>query len=367
MLKKTLFAILVVLMSGALTAILLEVVSRVVFSDPQQFMTRLEFRRTRPKPYEHSPYYSEAFMEEYERHALPPWKWDKENSALVLGDLKGTYYNVQNGYRATTGTPKSYQSRVFLSGGSTIYNEEVPDGFTVASYLQECLNQRSPDRYKVINDSIVAQTTEGQIGRLHLDQIQPGDTVIFYAGFNDLYYSVFEPRASDELITVPSYPPKVLTFSLAHKDQLSVFRALLFILTTIAPAVDSDPQLRERELNAFAEKYVDRIQDAWRFTLNHKARFFHFLQGTIYQKARLTEYENHLLKNHVQIPYKLGRLIVEGFPKVDTLARQSAWRETHFNLSHIFDQETANDVFLDFCHVNEVGNKLIADRICEAL
>ena len=52
------------------------------------------------------------------------------------------FFNVLNGFRFTTDTPLSHKKRVLLFGGSTLFSQEVPDKFTIASFLQRELNEK---------------------------------------------------------------------------------------------------------------------------------------------------------------------------------------------------------------------------------
>mgnify|MGYP007000117194 len=64
-----------------------------------------------------------------------PGKWllDKKYGGVKPSDYKGKWINVKNNRRVTINEPKNYLHTIYLFGGSTVYNGEVPDHLTIAS------------------------------------------------------------------------------------------------------------------------------------------------------------------------------------------------------------------------------------------
>jgi hypothetical protein len=58
----------------------------------------------------------------------------------LQGDVSRLYFNVENQRRRTTDAPRSYSNRILFFGGSTVFGQEVPDEFAIAS----CLRRISP-------------------------------------------------------------------------------------------------------------------------------------------------------------------------------------------------------------------------------
>ena len=66
----------------------------------------------------------------------------KEEDGLVkLGDFDGSYINIEDGHRITTGSTDRREKRILVFGGSTIFCGEVPDSMTVPSRLQTLLDE----------------------------------------------------------------------------------------------------------------------------------------------------------------------------------------------------------------------------------
>src|SRR5579872_5116348 len=78
------------------------------------------FFRTHPAAYANSVYYSTAFLDERiaAPHALDADYFEH------LGDIHGTWVNVTNGWRATTGQPAGASHTVWMFGNSTLAAQE---------------------------------------------------------------------------------------------------------------------------------------------------------------------------------------------------------------------------------------------------
>ncbi len=337
------------------------------FGNSELYMTRKEQVQSEPPAYKGSPYYSQEFVKDFIRKSIPPLEWDKNTNSILLGDLVGRFYNVQHGHRVTVGASGSETLRILLLGGSTIYNQEVPDEFTVASLLQRCINTKYPKKYKVVNGGLVAVSTESHWTTLQKFSLKPGDHVIYYSGLNDLFYTVYEPRESDRLFLRGQEPKGIFKFALKMKDQLYLFRGIVEMMTQLVPPHLQDSKRVSELLTKFEDNYFNRIQTAWAYSIKNKANFHHFLQGSLFHKTSPTSYEQNLLKNSLLTPYGLNEIVVSGLERIDQRAKQSDWMGAHHNLTKVFDQPQTGEIFFDYVHVNEKGNQMIANAICSRL
>ena len=149
---------------------------------------RGEFRATRPPPYRHADYFSQDFLREQAggiRHAPavsgPHW---------LPEDLAGRYFTVANGLRRTTNQPAHPARRLLIFGGSTMLAEEVPDQYTIPSFLQRAINARCATAVVVLNYGAGSMTALQQRSRLMEVGVSAKDIVAFYDGINDVYYGV---------------------------------------------------------------------------------------------------------------------------------------------------------------------------------
>lgn len=124
--------------------------------------TYTQFRLSHPLGYSESPYYGSDFLDEQGRFAASiQIDWD----GMPSGNFTGRWYNMQNGIRYTTDQPVSYDHTIYMFGNSTLASVEVPDTYTIPSYLQRLVNGNGFS-YRVVNLGIGTKTTRLQLNRL---------------------------------------------------------------------------------------------------------------------------------------------------------------------------------------------------------
>ena len=158
-----------------------------------------EFRATQPPPYRGAPFFSAEFIDESFRQP-GGWRALPGTNAILPNDFKGKYFTVENGLRRTDRRPTRRDGHDLLFGGSTIYNSEVPDDHTVASYLQRKLIEAGFGRHRVVNFGVTSVSTNQQVERLGATtNRESGDIVVFYDGVNDVLQGVLYGNAGDTI------------------------------------------------------------------------------------------------------------------------------------------------------------------------
>ena len=97
--------------------------------------TKFCFRPAQPAAYEGASYFSSA-------------------SSVTSRASKGLHFpdiNVQEAQRVTPGQPANPETDIWVFGGSTLFNAEVPDSLTIATLLQAPLNREYPSRFRLRN------------------------------------------------------------------------------------------------------------------------------------------------------------------------------------------------------------------------
>ena len=144
-----------------------------------------EFRLQRPEPYANASYFSKDFINE---SFTQPGKWllDEKYGGVKPDNYKGKWINVKNNRRVTINEQKDYLGKIYIFGGSTVYNGEVPDDLTIASQLAGIgANNLS---YKVMNMGATSVHSTQQLGRLQSEiNLKKNDIVIFYDGLTMFY------------------------------------------------------------------------------------------------------------------------------------------------------------------------------------
>ena len=327
-----------------------------------------EFRATQPAPYQGANYFSAKFLKESEESIR-----GRLFDVLELEDYEGKYFNVRKGYRVTTNLPDKSMGRILLFGGSTLFGQEVPDEFTVASHLQRLIN-RAGLGWEVLNFGLHGMNAKQQTKILMRQAVNTNDIVIFYHGVNDVYYVIFGGYVDGWRMGVPGFRP-IQKLNPIHKFFLSWHKRLkdysfsadvaLDIYDRGQPNTVTDKHLLKATLGLAARDFSKTIEEAALHVEKKVGRFVHFLQPQIFEVRELSNYEKSLVANPLLIPPGLGIAFKQGYPRFREVADDL--RETgiqYYDISGVFNERVSNsEVLLDFCHVNHYGNELIAKGI----
>ena len=111
--------------------------------------------------------------------------WQSTNKEFENQQFRSTELNVVEGRRVTTDPPSRARKNIYLLGGSTVFCSEVPDRYTVPSFLQRLVNTVD-DSISVSNHGQRGATTANRLRYFEsLDGISRDDIAIFLFGDND--------------------------------------------------------------------------------------------------------------------------------------------------------------------------------------
>jgi hypothetical protein len=298
--------------------------------------------------------------------------------------FEGQYINVdENGVRLTVNNASSESApkRLFMFGGSTVWGTGARDDFTIPSLLVAELSRRGIEaQITNFGESGYVTTQEVILLLLQLRNGNVPDAVIFYDGVNDLYAAYQSGlagvpqnetnRVAEFNLSQPGEWRRAARFAATGFARSSaaakVTRSLLADLgVSQVVTVAETPALRTgSEAGRLAEQVLYRyrgnigIVNGLAEQFGFKAWFF--WQPTIFQKRLLTSYE----QNESGKQADLRELIVASAD----LLRSDQWRGAEVgrfkDLSQVFYDEAA-PVFIDWCHVGERGNELVAEAIAE--
>lgn len=335
-----------------------------------EHLTRWEFRATQPPPYQDASYFSPDFLAEADVGVS-----GRITDVLELRDFRGRYINIADGFRVTTDAPANAERRVLLFGGSTLFGQEVPDRYTIASHLQRMLNKQGV-RWRVRNFGMPGMNAAQQTLILKRVPLRSGDIVVYYDGVNDIYYLVFGGHRDGWVGGTPAFRP-VQKLTALHKwlhawherlkDYSYTAQVALDIYQRGRPNTVTDAQVLRRALTHTESSFRFALVEAERLSKAAGATFVHFLQPTAFANAVLTPYEQVILKNPLQTPPGLEHAFREGYPRLQRVATELAGKGIEYHdISDALDGRPADsEVFLDFCHVNHEGNRLIAQRMMD--
>ena len=97
----------------------------------------------------------------------------------VLLDYNSKNQHIINGRRVTTGQPKEYHNTIYTHGACTWRGVGVEDSQTIASYLQNEINTKYPNSFKVVNSAIGrGSSLADDFQHIKEQKYQPGDIVV---------------------------------------------------------------------------------------------------------------------------------------------------------------------------------------------
>jgi hypothetical protein len=311
-----------------------------------------EFRIKQPEPYAEAKYFSEDFI--IESFTQPGgYILGNEYGSVKPKNFKGIWFNVENNQRVTKNKSNVYKNKIYLFGGSTVYGSEVPDEFTIASQLA-FLGANSAF-FEVVNMGVSSIHSSQQFALLKGEvKLNKDDIVVFYDGINDVLQRIIYDNkkgfmygdGSDENIFL-----RLLRLS-------ARFSSISLLLTQIM--TKNIVEIPDSLIDNSIKDYMNVLKEANLYVTRAEAKFYHFLQPTLFTKKNLNKYEyalirtrDHLVPNQIKKTFEIVYPIIE--KKLNTISFSDS-------LTDAFDHFHSSP-YLDFVHVSHTGNKEIAKRM----
>ncbi|NTU77205.1 MAG: SGNH/GDSL hydrolase family protein [Alphaproteobacteria bacterium] len=332
--------------------------------DPLPARSWQEHRERIPPPYQGVTYDVHQLVAEAEQVR---WKTGS-NFGWLPEDREGHLINIKNNRRVTPEQPAHPAHRIWMFGGSTMINVEVPDAFTLPSLVQKLLNKENYSGYAVENMGATTITSRHELYKLQHDAlIEKGDIVIFYDGVNDVIQSLYYKNPHGTMIEgnrriLENLPPrqKFIWWIYSKLGGWSAF-VKRFVNPTSPDYIEL--QITDKQTQQLQEDYFNVIKEAASFAQMRGATFFHFLQPTIYSVSRNTPYEQQVIANGWLYPSNFKDVYARGYPALQRASRKAAAAGiSAADLTAAFDNRDS-EIFLDSFHVNERGNEIAAQAI----
>ena len=323
-----------------------------------------------PLPYRGGNYYTEAFL----RETLAVRLRDTAEPYPLLVDMPGPAITIVDGRRRTVGQPAVPVHRVHVFGGSTVVGVEVPDEWTMPSRLQAELASRCGTAVTVENQGVIAITATYQQRRLAQASVAPGDVVVFYDGVNDVYHGVFQGFGEDESAMSSRGDASSESTWLRLTRPMLRGTAVWTLLSSWRQFPPRPPRTVTRaatltdNVQAAAARFADALTAASVWSTTRGAVFVHVLQPHLFATPLSNAYRRSLAADRTNVPVGLDRAFAAAYPAFrEAVARTTMAGVTVDASGALPVTSEDDDVFLDFCHLNHVGNariaRLIADEI----
>ena len=271
--------------------------------------------------------------------------------------------------RKTTGAkcgPNAY--RIFMFGGSTMWGLGSPDWGTIASYIQEQLNETRSEKFCVVNFGMNGyySTQEGVALYLELLQGNIPDMVIFYDGVNEVYVPYLNGEPGLTHYDYARVASKLENNIQDGQDSNSLPEPLHEIPTVqtlqkVRTAIDIS-KLSNDIVHLYLEN--SKIMRALSETYDFKVRFFWGPPAIYAVDKPLSDLEKEFIaKTYQEEPETV--YVVDLYRGVyEQVQNKGAEYPDFYFIADAFadDKET---LYIDFCHVTPEGNQMIAGRIME--
>jgi len=289
----------------------------------------------------------------------------------------GEYINInESGLRKTIYEKDPYvevqpEMKIFLFGGSTMWGSGVRDQYTIPSILGSELSKNEIN-VEVTNFGESGYVSTQEVVELEL-QLQQGnipDVVIFYDGVNDVFSAYQQATAGipqneynrkKEFNALKSKKKSMLVFF----ESLKTLNTMRFITQLTQKDSIIPVSYTEKELNNLSKEvvsiYNENIKMVYALARIYDFKAVFYWQPTIFNKLTLSEYET---KQVASVSY------LKDFTRKTN--QRLEHREIHieeldfYDISDIF-MKVSEPVFIDYCHVSEYGNTILAKRMAADL
>lgn len=362
--KNNLFIIFVSLI---ISLALIEIISRQIYKNGLQektFFTSAELLIKYPEVISDQNIYTEEFL--LTKKMFPDLKYNNIKKIWELEDFQSNCCKIIDGKRFTEFTHKNVKNYIHMFGGSTLFNHETPDKYTVASYLQTYINKINQN-YNVVNHGVFSDMSHTQLIRLKNINLKKGDIVIFFGGTNDVFFIVQNNRIEigDDWIEGHRVKKNIKKYNLLEKTILKlreIFpKRYVFKLLekNIIGLENYDENIFLENLNYLEKYYRESIKESKKLVEKNNAIFYNFLQPNLYVKKKesLSIIEQEIIANKEFIS---ERTTLKGYSVLENILNEKPINEFSYNLTNIFDV-VDDEIFVgDFIHVNHLGNNIIA-------
>lgn len=288
-------------------------------------------------------------------------KWSSLASQFTEAPIpkKNPVLSMEGQYRITTNQPETISQRILFYGGSTTFNREVSDSQTYASLTQSLLNKEANGiivenrgtigasaidlwRFLQTDESAAAASSKtNQTKGSHR-----GDIVVFYIGVNEAKNAIF-------------YRDPITRLSL----QFQTFETAtnwVFKHTNIGYSLNNLLAIGKSSVdeNNLAETMA-ALESAQSFVTERGGIFIPVIQPHVFTRSNPLPYEQAIRTQMGEFPDAIDSV----YPRLADLVLSF---ENSADARKIFDKLKSSPYF-DWCHVNEIGNKYIAEFMYEVI
>lgn len=329
----------------------------------------------------HSAYESKSWARQlFEERARAPYEYEP-----FLGwkkpEFHGKYINLDALGMRKTWNPQfadEKPTKIYMFGGSTLWGMGARDEFTIPSLVSKGLNEgkRAYEVHNYGHSGYVFMQELVKLIQLLIDGHRP-DYVVFYDGANDMY-AAYQSGSAGAVQNTAMFKAKFRATELSSfghlfagvkgvvREHCMIYRAVSRVAETIeGPGVGGEIAARYQpdQLQVLAEETVEYYCELLKLLASlsegYGFRFLCFWQPVAFAEEKLTPEE-------VQFAPRLESQNLTDFCKRVYGQIKIVSPENHVNISDALYGRT-DSVYIDFTHISEEGNQMVAERIVDAL
>ena len=274
---------------------------------------------------------------------------DQRKTILGNADVKGKFINVRSGLRVTPDQPTDSVGKVHLFGGSTIFAYEVTDEDTPAAFLQRQFNKLDI-RYSVLNHGVGGSTIGDCLRRIKLSNLSESDVVLVLFGDNDIGINAPRKIVGRGIFRAIPFWGKLL---LVLKSHLKILNWIF--LETV------EYKYTDLETNAYLHSNtISNYSQIGEYLKSLNIPVCFLLQPNLYTRVPTSDDEIRLKSTY---PKHWAKTVISGYQILrDSLGSDSCF----LDISDLFNDKSGA-YFLDWAHVNSIGNEIIASEMFNVL
>lgn len=278
--------------------------------------------------------------------------------------FSGQYINVDDrGHRSTWQSPELSASSpaIWVFGGSTVWGSGARDDFSIPSALARSLAVAGAPA-RVINfgeRGWVRGQSLAYLQRLLLLGERP-ELVIFYDGANEVFADAIQhasgaPQNEANRVIEFRSATNIGQWLKAGLNQLEGFKKL------IAPDPASILGPPQSEAQAIVDRYEGQVAQLRALAAAYDFEVLAAWQPVIFSRTNPSEFEQQVINSSL-LQHRDVHLLVSAGVRASTLATHPDF----VDLSGVLD-EVSQPVFMDFCHISEEANNLVARALAEKI
>jgi len=278
---------------------------------------------------------------------------------IVSNQYKFTMNINSDGFRGSEIDINNHNNyRIFFTGGSTAFGfGSTSDKTTITGFLQEYFDNEFEDlNVEIINAGINGANGYREILLIKekLIEYEP-NMIISYTGVNDsggYYQEIIFEEANDE------YVQNLFKFG-SHPWYRTPFVIHNLISQNNIERQDRPESLSSEQIQKFSETFKRNWSQSCNFLEDNKITSVLILQPSLIMKKMLSDFEKE-----IETKVKYRKQLLENYAKELELLNEKC--DYTFDFSNVMDN-TSETTYYDNNHMNDLGNKIIAEKIYEKI